>query len=75
MSAIDKKDFSQYDKEELLKLLRIVQQELSQKKLSLREARNRLQYARKKIRTLRDTVDFQRKRIVDLYKSQDKVIS
>jgi hypothetical protein len=73
MSAIDKIDFSQYDKDELLKLLRKVQHELSQKKLALREARNRLQYARKKIKTLRETVDFQRKRIVDFYKSQDKI--
>jgi hypothetical protein len=68
-----KKDFSQLDKQELLTLAMNAQEELRQKKLLLREARSRLVYMRKKIRSLKETVDYQRKRIVDLYKSQKKM--
>jgi hypothetical protein len=72
-SAGGKQDFSQLDKQELLILVMNAQEELRQKKLLLREARSRLVYMRKKIRSLKESVDYQRKRIVDLYKNQNKI--
>ena len=70
MATAYKKDLSQLEKEELQVLLMDVQSELQQKKSALRETRGRLLHARKKIKTLKETVDFQRKRIVDLYRNQ-----
>jgi hypothetical protein len=71
MTTAEKKDINQFDKQELLTMLADAQHELRQKKISLREARSRLTTARKKIRSLKETVDYQRKRIVDLYKNQN----
>jgi hypothetical protein len=73
MTMAEKKDFSQFERDELLIVLNDLQDELVQKKLSLRETRNRLHIARRKIKTLKETVGFQRRRIVDLYKSQGNV--
>jgi hypothetical protein len=75
MISTERKDLSQYDKQELLVLLENARHELKKKKISLREARSRLLYAKKKIQSLTETVHFQRKRIVDLYRNQDRVVS
>ena len=71
MPPADKKDFSQFERNELLIVLNDLQDELLQKKMSLRDVRSRLHIARRKIKTLKETVGFQRKRIVDLYRSQN----
>jgi hypothetical protein len=68
--SLDMKNLNEYDKDELIALLIETQEELKQKKQSLRETRSRLLSARRKVKSLGETIKFQRKRIVDLYANQ-----
>lgn len=70
MPVAEKKDLEKLTTYELHQMVIKLQEELGQKRKSLKEARSRLMTARKKINSLRETVDYQRKRIVELYQNQ-----
>lgn len=61
------KDLMTSDKETLLQLIEELQGKLKKKKQELNRARIKLNQARSRMMKMKDTVEFQRKRIIELY--------
>lgn len=61
------KDLMLSDKETLLQLIEELQSKLKKKNTELYRARLKLRQARSRMMKMKDTVEFQRKRIIELY--------
>lgn len=61
------KDLMLSDKETLLLLIDELQKKLKKKNFELSRARTKLSKARSRMMKMKDTVEFQRKRIIELY--------
>lgn len=61
------KDLMLSDRETLLRLIEELQKKLKKKSLELNRARTKLSQARARMTKMKDTVEFQRKRIIELY--------
>jgi hypothetical protein len=61
------KDLMTSDKETLLQLIEELQSKLKKKKMELHRARVKLNQARSRMMKMKDTVEFQRKRIIELH--------
>jgi hypothetical protein len=61
------KDLMLSDKETLLQLIDELQTKLKKKNFELNRARTKLSQARARMMKMKDTVEFQRKRIIELY--------
>jgi len=59
------KDFSRFDKAELVELLLVSQGSLEKKRMELRKTREKLNLARKRIRKMKDIILYQRYRILE----------
>ena len=55
------------DKETLLQLIGELRAKLKKKNIELNRARTKLSQARSRMMKMKDTVEFQRKRIIELY--------
>jgi hypothetical protein len=65
--AHGKKDLMLSDKETLIKVIEELQLKLKKKNLELNRARTKLSLAKTRVMKMKDTVEFQRKRIIELY--------
>lgn len=61
------KDLMTSDKETLLQLIEELQSKLKKKSTELHRVRLKLRQARSRMMKMKDTVEFQRKRIIELY--------
>lgn len=68
-----KVNFEQFEKEYLVTLLEDLQSRLHRKNDQLKEARAKLNSARTRLEKMKSTVEFQRKRILELRDSESTV--
>lgn len=61
------KDLMLSDKETLLKVIEELNGKLKKKKMQLHRTRLKLRQAKSRMMKMKDTVEFQRKRIIELY--------
>jgi hypothetical protein len=65
--AYRKKKLMSSDTETLVKIIEQLQLKLKKRKIDLDRTRTKLNVARAMVMRMRDTVEFQRKRIIELY--------
>ena len=65
--ARDTKDLMLSDKETLLKVVDELRMKLKKKNLELHRVRTKLNHARSRMMKMKDTVEFQRRRIIELH--------